>query len=57
MKTFSFRQAGTFTKEFEIDASNEDEARDKFYKMSTIEREDFLVFDDFDVDFLDVEEI
>ena len=57
MKTFSFKQAGTFMKEFEIDALNEDEARIKFYNMNTLEREDFIVFDDYDVDFLDVEEI
>lgn len=57
MVTYSFKQYGTFSKEYEITANSEEDARKMFSKMTNGEKEDFLVFDDYDVDDMDVEEV
>lgn len=57
MATYSFKQYGTFAKEYEITADTEEYARTIFRKMSEVEKEDFLVFDDYGVDDMDVEEV
>ena len=60
MATYSFKQYGTFSREYEIVANSEEDARKMFRAMSESEREDYLVFDDyyiedFDIDCIDVE--
>lgn len=57
MATYSFKQYGTFAREYEIIADTQEDARKMFRGMSDSEREDNLVFDDYDIEYLDVEEV
>ena len=57
MATYSFKQYGTFSKDYEITTDTEEDARTRFRKMTYGEKEEFLVFDDYDVDVMDVEEV
>lgn len=57
MATYSFKEYGTFSREYEIEADTESEARKVFRVMSDSDREDSLVFDDYDVEYSEVEEV
>ena len=57
MATYGFKQYGTFSREYEIVANSEEDARKMFRAMSESEREDYLVFDDYCIENLDVEEV
>ena len=57
MATYSFKQYGTFSKEYEIVANSEEDARKMFRGMSESEREDYLVFDDYYLEDMDVKEV
>lgn len=55
MATYSFKQYGTFSREYEIIADTQEDARKMFRGMSESEREDNLVFDAYYIENLDVE--
>ena len=57
MATYSFKQYGTFSREYEIVANSEEDARKMFRVMSEIEREDYLVFDDYYIEDFDIDSI
>lgn len=57
MATYSFKQYGTFTREYEIIADTQEDARKMFRGMSESERDYNLVFDDDYIEYLDVEEV
>ena len=57
MATYSFKQYGTFSREYEIVANSEEDARKMFRFMSDSEREDYLVFDDYYLEDMDVKEV
>lgn len=57
MPTYSFKQYGTFCREYEIIADTQEDARKMFRGMSESEREDNLVFDAYYIENLDVEEV
>lgn len=57
MVAYSFKQYGTFSREYEIIADTQEDARKMFRVMSESEREDNLVFDAYYIENLDVEEV
>ena len=57
MATYSFKQYGTFSREYEIVANSEEDARKMFRAMSESEREDYLVFDDYYIEDFDIDSI
>ena len=57
MPTYSFKQYGTFSREYEIISGTQEDARKMFRGMSESEREDNLVFDAYYIENLDVEEV
>ena len=57
MATYSFKQYGTFSREYEIVANSEEDARKMFRVMSESEREDYLVFDDYYIEDFDIDSI
>lgn len=57
MATYSFKQYGTFSREYKIVANSEEDARKMFRGMSESEREDYLVFDDYYIEDMDVKEV
>lgn len=57
MATYSFKQYGTFSREYEIFANSEEDARKMFRGMSESEREDYLVFDDYYIEDFDIDSI
>ena len=57
MATYSFKQYGTFSREYEIIADTQEDARKMFRGMSESEREDYLVFDDYYLEDMDVKEV
>ena len=57
MATYSFKQYGTFSREYKIVANSEEDARKMFRGMSESEREDYLVFDDYYIEDFDIDSI
>ena len=57
MATYSIKQYGTFSREYEIISDTQEAARKMFRGMSESEREDNLVFDAYYIENLDVEEV
>ena len=57
MATYSFKQYGKFSREYEIIADTQEDARKMFRGMSESERDYNLVFDADYIEYLDVEEV